>query len=62
MTGERLTILRGHSLAITCLMLLDRNKLLSGSADKTIRVKNIFEFKNYKKITKKKKDQLFFHL
>ena len=41
-TGEKVMVLEGHNLAITCLMLLDRNRLVSGSADKTIRVINSF--------------------
>lgn len=30
--------LRGHKMPITCLLLLDRNVLVSGSSDRTIRV------------------------
>lgn len=44
-TGERVGVLKGHLLPITCLMLLERYKLISGSADKCIRVR-FFDIKS----------------
>lgn len=41
-TGSKVMVLEGHTLQVTCLLLLDRNTLVSGSSDKTIKVCNVF--------------------
>lgn len=37
-TGQRLFTLTGHTRPITCMLMLDRHTLLSGSSDRSIRV------------------------
>jgi WD40 repeat protein len=36
--GVALQVLKGHTKPVTCLLLLDRNILLSGSVDRSIKV------------------------